>query len=477
MAIHRRHRPRHPHRRPRPHHHRSSTSTARSHDARFHVTQLRGFEKLCEGRPFTEMPALMARICGICPVSHLIASAKACDAIMAVRIPPAAENLRRVMNLAQIIQSHALSFFHLSSPGPAARHGRRPGRPQPARAGLRHPGIVREGIRLRQLGQEVIALLGRTRIHPGWVVPGGVSAPLTEQQRDTILARIPEQLTVALRTVDWFKGLLDGFTEEIRSFANFPSHFMALVDEDGGLEHYSGRLRVIDAAGKAVVDDLEPERYHEVLAERAEPWTYLKFPYLRAKGYPEGIYRVGPLARLNAIDGCGTRWADQELAEFRLLGHGTVQSTFYAHYARLIEILFALERMQQLLEDRSILSPHVRSHASANAFEGIGVAEAPRGTLIHHYWVDEHGLVRDVNLVIATGHNNLAMNRGVLQVAKRFVKDGVLSDGILNRVEAVIRAFDPCLSCSTHAVGRMPLVVELVAADGTVVDRRERPAG
>lgn len=446
------------------------------HDARFHVTQLRGFEKLCEGRPFTEMPALMARICGICPVAHLIAAAQACDAIMAVRIPPAAENLRRIMNLAQILQSHALAFFHLSAPDLLLGMDGDPATRNLFGLAGQHPGIVREGIRLRQFGQEVIELLGGKRIHPGWVVPGGVAAPLTEQQRDAILARIPEQLTVVLRTVDWFKGTLDGFAEEIRSFANFPSLFMGLVDDEGGLEHYSGRLRVVDATGRAVVDGLDPTRYGEIIAERAEPWTYLKFPYYRAKGYPDGIYRVGPLARLNVVDACGTRWADQELAEFRLLGHGTVQSTFYAHYARLIEVLFALERMQQLLEDRAILSPHVRAHASANAFEGIGVAEAPRGTLIHHYTVDEHGLIRDANLVIATGHNNLAMNRGVLQVAKRFVKDGALSDGILNRIEAVIRAFDPCLSCSTHAVGRMPLVVELRDHGGGLVDRRERGA-
>jgi len=440
-------------------------------DARFHVTQLRGFEKICQGRPFSEMPALMARICGICPVSHLVASAKACDAVMAVSIPPTAENLRRLMNLAQIIQSHALSFFHLSSPDLLLGMDAPPAERNILALAAHHPGIVREGIALRKFGQEVIELLGGRRIHPSWVVPGGVATPLTAEQRDAIAARIPEQLRVVQRTLDWFKNLLEEFTDEIRSFANFPSSFMALVDDEGGLEHYDGRLRVVDATGATVVDDVDPARYAELIGETTEPWTYLKFPYLLAKGYPDGMYRVGPLARLNVVDTCHTPWADQELSEFRTLGHGTVHSSFHFHYARLIEILFGLERMQQLLADDRILDPHVRAHADANAAEGIGVAEAPRGLLIHHYRVDRQGLVEDANLVIATGHNNLAMNRGVFQVAKRFIRDGRLEDGVLNRIEAVIRAFDPCLSCSTHAVGRMPLEVRLVDAAGAEVDR------
>ncbi len=439
--------------------------------ARFHVTQLRGFEKLCEGRPFAEMPSLMARICGICPVSHLMASAKACDAIMAVRIPRAAENLRRLMNLAQITQSHALSFFHLSSPDLLLGMDA----PQASRNILalagEHPGIVREGINLRKFGQEVIELLGGRRIHPAWIVPGGVASPLSIEQRDAIAERIPGQIQVVQRTLDWFKNLLEEFSDEIRSFGNFPSFFMGLVDEDGGLEHYDGRLRLVDATGARVMDDMDPTRYAELIGETTEPWTYLKFPYLLSRGYPDGMYRVGPLARLNVVDTCVTPWADQELSEFRELGHGTVHSSFHFHYARLIEILFCLERMQRILDDPEILDPRVRAHADANAAEGVGVSEAPRGTLIHHYHVDRQGLIEDANLIIATGHNNLAMNRSVYQVAKRFIRDGRLEDGILNRVEAVIRAYDPCLSCSTHAVGRMPLDIRLIDAAGTEVDR------
>jgi NAD-reducing hydrogenase large subunit len=443
-------------------------------DARFHVTQLRGFEKFCEGRPFAEMPSLMARICGICPVSHLVASAKACDSIMAVSIPRTAENLRRLMNLAQIIQSHALSFFHLSSPDFLLGMDAPPETRNVFGLAGKHPGIVREGIAMRKFGQEVIEMLGGRRIHPAWIVPGGVSAPLTAEERTEILKRIPEQVRVMQRTLDWFKNLLDDFSDEIRSFANFPSYFMGLVDEDGGLEHYDGRLRMVDATGATIIHDVKDDRYAEFIGETTEPWTFLKFPYLLEKGYPDGMYRVGPLARLNVVDACHTPWADQELSEFRELGHGTVHSSFHFHYARLIEILFCLERMEKILNDDDILNPRVRAHADANSSEGVGVSEAPRGTLIHHYRVDHQGLIEDANLIIATGHNNLAMNRGVYQVAKRFIRDGQLGDGILNRVEAVIRAYDPCLSCSTHAVGRMPLDIRLVDAEGTEVDRVTR---
>jgi NAD-reducing hydrogenase large subunit len=319
-------------------------------------------------------------------------------------------------------------------------------------------------------------MLGDRRIHPAWVVPGGVSKPLTTEERDAILERIPEQIRVVQRTLDWFKNLLDGFADEIRSFANFPSFFLGLVSEGGGLEHYDGKLRVIDSTGARIVDDVDPTRYRELIGEAVEPWTFLRFPFLRSRGYPDGMYRVGPLARLNLVDRCRTSWADQELSEFRELGHGTVHSSFHFHYARLIEILFCLERMQKILEDEGILNRHVRAHADANSSQGIGVSEAPRGLLIHHYHVDRQGLIEDANLIIATGHNNLAMNRGVFQVAKNYIRDGQLGDGILNRVEAVIRAYDPCLSCSTHAVGHMPLDIRLINHEGHEVDRLVRDA-
>ena len=442
-------------------------------DARFHVTQFRGFERFCEGRPFYELPSIMARICGICPVSHLVASAKACDAILAVRIPETAAVLRRVLNLAQLVQSHALSFFHLSSPdlllgldAPAERRNL---------VGVlaAHPQLARDGVRLRQFGQQVIEWLGGKRVHPGWVVPGGVNAPLAAETRERILAAIPEMLELTLRTLAWFKPTLDAFADEVRTFANFPSLFLGLIDETGALEHYDGRLRVVDATGHVRVEGEQPARYAGLIGEAREPWSYLKSAYYLPDGYPAGVYRVGPLARLNLIERCGTPRADQEWAEFRLLERGAVLSSFHYHWARLIEIMFALERVEQLLGHPEVLSPHVRATAAPNAHEGIGVAEAPRGTLIHHYRIDDDGLVVWLNLVIATGHNALAMNRGLVQVARRFVHGTRLGDGALNRCEAVIRAFDPCLSCSTHALGEMPLVVELYDADGRLVDARQ----
>lgn len=443
-------------------------------DAHFHVTQFRGFEKLCEGRPFYEMPALMARICGICPVSHLIASAKACDAILAVYIPETAIKLRKILNLAQIIQSHALSFFHLSSPDLLLGMDSDPARRNLFGVLQANPTLARDGIRLRQFGQQIIEWLAGKRIHPAWVVAGGVNAPLTEARRDQILAGIQEALAITQRTLGWFKRALEGYREEIQCFANFPSLFMGLVSADGGLEHYAGRIRVVDATGHIIADQLEPGRYQEYVEEVVEPWSYLKSPYYKPAGYEHGIYRVGPLARLNIADQCGTPLADQEWAEFRALQRGAVLSSFYYHYARLIEILYGIERIEQLLNDPAILSEHVRASAGPNNQEGVGIAEAPRGTLLHHYKIDEQGLITWANLIIATGHNNLAMNRGVLQVAKHFITGTQISEGALNRVEAVIRAFDPCLSCSTHALGQMPLRVQLIGPGGALLDEVRR---
>jgi len=441
----------------------------RVQEAYFHVTQFRGFEKFCEGRPFYEMPSLMARICGICPVSHLIASAKACDAILAVRIPETAVKLRQLMNLAQMVQSHALSFFYLSSPDLLLGMDADPVERNIFGVINARPELARDGVRLRQFGQQIIELLGGKRIHPSWVVAGGVNERLTPQRRDQILAAIPEALGIAQRTLDWFKTEIERFREEVRTFANFPTMFMGLVNDNGGLEFYDGDFRFMDATGH-IVANVDPRKYADYIAEFVNPWSYLKTTYYKPAGYPDGIYRVGPLARLNIVDGCGTRLADQEWAEFRELGRGAVLSSFHYHYARLIEMVYSIERMEALLNDSKILSPNVRAHARPNNDEGIGASEAPRGTLIHHYKVDEQGLIKWANLIIATGHNNSALNRGVLQVAKHFVNGNKLNEGMLNRVESVIRAFDPCLSCSTHADGRLVLHVELRDAQGQLVD-------
>ncbi len=443
-------------------------------DAHFHVTQVRGFERFSEGRPFYEMPSLMARVCGICPVAHLIASAKACEAIMAVRIPPPARLLRRMLNLAQMIQSHALSFFYLSSPDlllgmesdPASRHifGVVAAKPELGRA----------GVALRRFGQHIIELLGSKRVHPGWVVPGGVTEPLTAAKRDEILAMIPEAYAHARLALDAYKQIAGRFQPEIEVFANFPSNFMSLINEDGSIEFTTGALRLIGPAGNVIEEGIDAARFAQVIGEAVEPFTYAKFAYYKPLGYPQGCYRVGPLARLNIVSSMGTPQADKELAEFKQLAAGPVESSFHYHHARLIELLYGIEKIERILADPLILDKQVRARAGVNCLEGAGQAEAPRGTLHHHYKVDENGKMTWANLVIATGQNNHAMNQGVLQAAKHYVKDGRFTEGILNRVEAVVRTFDPCLSCSTHALGQMPLMISLVSATGEVVDRITR---
>ncbi len=443
--------------------------------ARFHVTQFRGFEKLCEGRPFTEMPSLMARICGICPVSHLIASSKACDAIMAVEAPPNGARLRRILNLAQILQSHALSVFYLSSPDLILGLDSPPEWRNLLGVAADSPEVARDGIRLRQIGQQIIELLGGKRIHPAWVVPGGVSAPLTEEHRGRILAMLPDGFAALDRTLGRFRDLLRRFPEEIEHFANFPSLFAGLTDGHGKLEYYDGPLRIVDADGMVVADNLKPEDYPRYFCEVNEPDSFLKSAYYGPMGYPAGMYRVGPLARLNLVAACGTPRADHELGILRSFAGTPLVSSFHYHQARLIEMMHCLERMEELLQHPDILDTRVRAFAGPNRDEGVGISEAPRGTLLHHYKVDRNGLMRSANLIIATGQNNLAMNEGVRQAAKYFIKSGRLEDGALNRIEAVIRSFDPCLSCSTHAAGSMPLEVELRAADGELLDRRRRP--
>jgi NAD-reducing hydrogenase large subunit len=443
----------------------------RVEDAQFHVTQVRGFEKFCEGRPFHEMPSLMARICGICPVSHLMASAKACDALMAVSIPPVAVKLRRIMNMAQIAQSHALSFFYLSAPDLLLGLDSEPAQRNIFGVAQANPSLAKDGVRMRQIGQQIIEILGNKRIHPAWVVPGGVSEPLTDEKRERILNMIPDGIAIARRTLEWFKGTLDQFEAEIETFANFPTLFMGLVGPDGALELYDGTLRIVDSLGALVLDCDRPEAYSDFMGEAVEPYSYLKSPYYKPLGYPDGIYRVGPLARLNIAECCGTPLADAELVEFRKVDR---RSSFHYHYARLIEILYCMEAIERLLHEPDILSDHVRAYAAPNQLEGVGISEAPRGTLLHHYEIDRNGLMKRANLIIATGHNNLAMNRGILQVARHFVHGKTLSEGMLNRVEAVIRAYDPCLSCSTHAIGKMPLQIELREADGTVVSQLRR---
>ena len=443
-------------------------------DAQFHVTQFRGFERIVQGRPVHEMPSIMARICGICPVSHLIASAKAVDQIMAVEPPPTGADLRRIMNLAQIVQSNALSFFHLSSPDLLFGFEADPKIRNIIGAAGAAPQLARDGVGVRRFGQQIIEWLGGKRIHPSWVVPGGVDAPLGADTRDRILSTIPEALAATQRAIEWYTTSLVRLEQDASTFGDFASAFMGLVDADGNVDHYDGWLRVMDAQGHLLADRIDPRGYQGYMGEAVEPWSYLKSTYWKTLGYPDGIYRVGPLARVIVAGQMGTPRADIELDAFRRRVGRVPSSSFHYHYARLIDMLYAIEKIDELLRGPDILSPRVRSTAGINGNEGIGVSEAPRGTLLHHYRVDDDGIVEWANLVIATGHNNLAMNRSVAQVAKHYVKSAQLTEAMLNRVEAVIRCYDPCLSCSTHALGQMPLEVQLLGPDGAVLDELRR---
>jgi NAD-reducing hydrogenase large subunit len=302
-------------------------------------------------------------------------------------------------------------------------------------------------------------------------VPGGVTEPLTAEKRDKILAMIPEAYANVGLALAAYMQIADKFKAEIEVFANFPSNYMSLINEDESFEITDGALRLIDAKGKTIEDGMTASRFTEAIGEAVEPYSYTKFPYYKALGYPEGSYRVGPLARLNIVKTMGTPQADKELAGFKKLATGPVESSFHQHHARLVEALYGIEKIEEILADPKILDKHVRATAGVNRLEGAGQIEAPRGTLNHYYKVDEDGKITWANLIVATGHNNNAMNKGVLQAAKAYVKDGKFTEGALNRIEAVVRTFDPCLSCSTHAFGQMPLAVTLLSADGEVVDR------
>jgi len=438
-------------------------------DAEFHVVEFRGFEKFCEGRPFTEMPGITQRICGICPVSHQLASARAGDALMAVDIPVAADKLRRVMNLGQFIQSHALSFFHLSAPDFLLGWDTPPAQRNVFGLIQANTDLARAGIRLRQFGQEIIEELGGKKIHPAWAVPGGVRSGLTAAGRDKIRAWLPEAFGTAQIALDLFKKVLETHQEEVRVFGNFPSLFMGLVTPDGSWEHHGGKLRFTASDGAIVADQLDPQKYSDYIGESVQTASYLKSPCYLPFGFRGGMYRVGPLARLNVCERMGVPKGDAELAIFKDLGHGAVNSAFHYHYARLIELLTALELVERYLDDPELLSEDLRAEAGINCLRGVGVSEAPRGTLFHDYTVDRNGLLQKVNLIVATGQNNLAMNQTVAQIARHYLTGGEITEPLLNRIEHGIRCYDPCLSCSTHAVGQMPLLVRLLAPDGTTI--------
>jgi NAD-reducing hydrogenase large subunit len=447
-------------------------------DARFHVTEFRGFEEFCRGRPLAEMPGLTARTCGICPVSHLLASAKAADAIGAVTIPPAAVLQRQLANLGQIVQSHVLSFFHLSAPDLLLGMDADPATRNVFGLMEREPEVVRRGIRLRQFGQELIASVAGERIHGKGIVPGGVAHPFEAATRDDLRARLDEALGAAVETLGSLAEIETRLAREVDVFGRFPSLYLGHLATDGTWEHLDGTLRVVDHDGSIVVDGLDPADYREVLGEAATHDSYLKIPFWRDRVTGDdpapGMYRVGPLARVNLAERFGTPVADEGLAAFRDRVGRIASSSFHYHHARVLEVIAAIERVAGILDDPVLLDPQVRATAGINRRRGVGSSEAPRGTLFHDYEVDEHGIVTDVNLIIATGQNALAMNRTILEIARSYVDGPTLTDGVLNRIEAGVRAYDPCLSCSTHAIGQMPMVLQLFDPAGDLVAERRR---
>jgi NAD-reducing hydrogenase large subunit len=442
-------------------------------DARIHITEFRGFEEFCRGRPLAEMPGLTARTCGICPVSHLLASARATEAIHAVAIPPAAVLQRRIANLGQIVQSHVLSFFHLSAPDLLLGMDHDPATRNIFGLMQSAPEVARRGIRLRQFGQECIAAVAGDRIHGGGIVPGGVAWAFDAEKQERLRGWLDESLAAATETLDLLVSIQDRFTRELEVFGRFPTHYLSFIAPDGSWEHYDGLLRVIDPTGEVLLDRLDPADYRTHLGESASPDSYLKVPYLKALvgdgDLRSGMYRVGPLARINIAERFGTPVADEGLAAFRERHGRIASSSFLYHHARILEVVHAVEQVARLLDEPSLMDPHVRASAGINRNRGVGASEAPRGTLFHDYEVDDHGMVTGVNMLIATGQNELAMNRTILDIARAYVVDRQLPEGVLNRIEAGMRAYDPCLSCSTHAIGQMPLAVELLAPDGEVV--------
>jgi NAD-reducing hydrogenase large subunit len=439
-----------------------------------HVNEWRGFEKFTEGRPFFEMLQITPRICGICPVSHHLASAKACDRIIGVTPPRTAQLLRELMHMGQYIQSHSMHFFELAGPDMLLGFDADPAIRNVVGVIQANPELALKAVQSRAFGQEIIRKLGGKRIHPIHSIPGGVNAPLTSEDCDDLLNRIDEVTDTIKIALVVAKGWFEANRDLVDKYAVFPSAYLGTVDEEGGLQLYDGRLRLIDQNGK-ILEEFDPQNYLENIAEKVEDWSYLKFPYYRKLGYPEGTYRVGPLARLNVAQKINTPLANEEFNHFKALADGKpIEGTLWYHYARLIEDLYAIERAKEILLDPAILAQDLVADSKGLTGEGVGCLEAPRGTLFHHYKTDANGMLTKVNLIVATGHNNWAINKSVEMVAKSFVDGKKLTEGMMNRVEAAIRAYDPCFSCSTHMIGAMPMVIELREEDGRLVDKVAR---
>ncbi len=448
----------------------------RVEQARLHIVEFRGFEKFIQGRPFWEVPVLVQRLCGICPVSHHLAASKAMDQIVGVdQLTPTAEKMRRLMHYGQMYQSHALHFFHLSSPDLLFGFDADPKIRNVVGVAERHRDLAVQGVMMRKYGQEIIKATAGKKVHGTGAIPGGVNRNLPIAERDRFLAGLDEQIAWARGAVKVAKDYtLENF-ETVKDFGTFDSSHLSLVRGDGALDLYDGKLRAIDSSGGNLLDQIEPADYLEHIAEDVRPWSYMKFPFLRSIGPEKGWYRVGPLARMNVCDFIDTPEAEAARQDFfAATGGKPVHVTMAYHWTRMIEVLHSIEKIRELLDDPDLQGTDLVATGERRS-EGVGLLEAPRGTLFHHYRVDDRDRVTMANLIVSTTNNNEAMNRAVTRVAEDHLS-GVpeITEGLLNHVEVAIRAYDPCLSCATHALGRMPLEVTIVDRDGNVIDRRKR---
>ena len=442
--------------------------------AYFHVNEFRGFEKFCEGRLVTEMQQITPRICGICPVSHHLAAAKAGDVVLGCPPPRPASLLRELMHMGQIIQSHGMHFFELAGPDLLLGFDADPAIRNVVGLIQADPELTIKAVRLRKFGQAIISELGERSIHPTFAIPGGVNRTLTAEGRDRILAGLDDQIETAKLGIKIIKDWVEANRETVDKFAVFPTGYLGLITPSKGLELYDGDIRLKSRTGEEL-EVFSAQNYLDYIAEHVEPWSYLKFPYYKKLGFPEGAYRVGPLGRLNMVEHIETPMANEELKVFKAINDGApVENTLYYHYARMIEALFAAERVRMLLDDPDILSNDILNTHQEPTGHGVGVIEAPRGTLIHDYTANEYGQLTKVNLSVSTGHNNYAMSKAVDMVAKEYIHGPDVKEGMLNRVEHAIRAHDPCLSCSTHAVGQMPLEISIYDHQGNLTQTLRR---
>jgi len=444
--------------------------------ARLHIVEFRGFERFIQGRPYWEVPVLVQRLCGICPVSHHLAAVKAMDLIAGVdHLPPTAEKMRRLMHYGQIFQSHALHFFHLVSPDLLFGFDADPAIRNVIGVARKFPHLAVQGVMMRKYGQELIKATAGKKIHGTGAIPGGINKNLSISERDGFLKDLDQMLKWSRETVALAKDYTVTHLKELADFGSFESNHLGLVRKDGAMDLYHGNLRAITADGKKIFDQVDYQTYADYLSEEVKPWSYMKFPFVKSLGPERGWYRVGPLARINTCTFIDTPEAEVARQEFMAVTQGKPNNiTMAYHWARMIEILHSIEKIKELLHDPDLQGTDLRAQGRTRRNQAVGMIEAPRGTLIHSYEVNDQDEVTRCNLIVSTTHNNTPMNRAVEKVARDFLSGTEVTEGLLNRVEVAIRAYDPCLSCATHAMGRMPLVVEIRDAQGDLVHCRTR---